>query len=199
MLFVSAFLIVLAFLLWLLFLYAVYKTIWYTIKMRSLKSFIQDMQESGAVVEPQRKFSDMIFGKKGEADYIISIDGKKYEISVLSFVSTRGRWNVEKTRNHYYIECRRQNKIFYSQYINSNAADYVAEYKGESRFSRKELFLTPMDESFEKQILLVYPWPNRITYTDARYHDVSSGKEKIDGHVFMDIKDLYQLVTGKEE
>ena len=117
MLFVSAFFIVFAFLLWLLFLYAVYKTIWYMIKMLALKSFIKDMQKSGAVVEPQRKFSDMIFGKKGEADYIISVDGKKYEISVLSFVSTRGRWNVEKTRNHYYVECRRQNKIFYSQYI----------------------------------------------------------------------------------
>ena len=197
--FVYACAIVFSFLLWLLFLYAVYKTIWYTIKMLALKSFIKDMQKSGAVVEPQRKFSDMIFGKKGEADYIISVDGKKYEISVLSFVSTRGRWNVEKTRNHYYVECRRQNKIFYSQYINSNAADYVAEYKGESRFSRKELFLTPVNESFEKQILLVYPWPNRVTYTDARYHDISSGMEQVDGHVFMDIKDLYQLVTGKEE
>ena len=197
--FVYACAIVFSFLLWLLFLYAVYKTIWYMIKMLALKSFIKDMQKSGAVVEPQRKFSDMIFGKKGEADYIISVDGKKYEISVLSFVSTRGRWNVEKTRNHYYVECRRQNKIFYSSYVNSNAADYVAEYKGESRFSRKELFLTPMDESFEKQILLIYPWPNRVTYTDARYHDVSSGQEQVDGHVFMDIKDLYQLVTGKDE
>ena len=196
--FVYACAIVFSFLLWLLFLYAVYKTIWYMIKMLALKSFIKDMQKSGAVVEPQRKFSDMIFGKKGEADYIISVDGKKYEISVLSFVSTRGRWNVEKTRNHYYVECRRQNKIFYSQYINSNAADYVAEYKGESRFSRKELFLTPMDESFEKQILLVYPWPNRITYTDARYNEIGSG-EKIEGHVVMNIEDLYRLVTGKDE
>ena len=196
--FVYACAIVFSFLLWLLFLYAVYKTIWYMIKMLALKSFIKDMQKSGAVVEPQRKFSDMIFGKKGEADYIISVDGKKYEISVLSFVSTRGRWNVEKTRNHYYVECRRQNKIFYSQYNNSNAADYVAEYKGESRFSRKELFLTPMDESFEKQILLVYPWPNRVTYTDARYNEIGSG-EKIEGHVVMNVEDLYRLVTGKEE
>ena len=156
--FVYAFLIVLVFLLWLLFLYTVYKTIWYTIKMLSLKSFIQDMQKSGAVVEPQRKFSDMIFGKKGEADYIISADGKKYEISVLSFVSTHGRWNIEKTRSHYYIESRRQNKIFYSRYINSNTADHVAEYKGESRFSRKKLFLTPIDPTFEKQILLDQGW-----------------------------------------
>ena len=199
MLFLSAFLIVLSFLLWLLFIYTVYKIIWYTIKMLALKSFIKDMQKSGAVVEPQRKFSDMIFGKKGEADYIISVDGKKYEISVLSFVSTRGRWNVEKTRNHYYVECRRQNKLVYSQYVNSNASHHVAEYRGESRFSRKELFLTPIDPTFEKQILLVYPWPERITYTDARYHDISSGMEQVDGHVFMDIKDLYQLVMGKEE
>ena len=194
--FVYAFLIVLVFLLWLLFLYTVYKTIWYTIKMLSLKSFIKDMQKSGAVVEPQRKFSDMIFGKKGEADYIISVDGKKYEISVLSFVSTHGRWNIEKTRSHYFIESRRQNKIFYSQYINSNTADHVAEYRGESRFSRKELFLTPIDPTFEKQILLVYPWPNRMTYTDARYNEVGSG-EKIEGHVVMHIEDLYRLVTGK--
>ena len=63
---IYAFLIVLAFLLWLLFVYAVYKMIWYTIKMLSLKSFIKDMQKSGAVVEPQRKFSNMIFGKKGK-------------------------------------------------------------------------------------------------------------------------------------
>ena len=193
---IYAFLIVLVLLLWLLLLYTVYKTIWYTIKMLSLKSFIQDMQKSGAVVEPQRKFSDMIFGKKGEADYIISVDGKKYEISVLSFISTHGRWNIEKTRSHYYIESRRQNKIFYSQYINSNTADHVAEYRGESRFSRKELFLTPIDPTFEKQILLVYPWPERITYTDARYNEVGSG-EKIEGHVVMNIEDLYRLVTGK--
>ena len=195
---IYAFLIVLAFLLWLLFVYAVYKMIWYTIKMLSLKSFIKDMQKSGAVVEPQRKFLNMIFGKKGEADYIISADGKKYEISVLSFVSTHGRWNIEKTRSHYYIESRRQNKIFYSRYINSNTADHVAEYRGESRFSRKELFLTPIDPTFEKQILLVYPWPERITYTDARYNEVGSG-EKIEGHVVMHIEDLYRLVIGKDE
>lgn len=139
-----------------------------------------------------------MFGTKGAVDLILRVEDRVYEVSLLSFVSTHGRWNMEKLRDGYAVEVRRESKLFYKRHYNSNAPEHVSEYKGEFRVCRRKLALSPKDPTLAGQILLVYPRPNRITYTDARYHEIGSG-ETIDGHMVMSIEDLHRLVTGKKE
>lgn len=73
------------------------------------------MIQKGATVEQKRGIVGTVFGKKGLPDFIVKHKDKKYEISVLSFVSTHGRWNIEKTRTRFFIESRRASKIFYKK------------------------------------------------------------------------------------
>lgn len=178
--------------------YGLYKTIWYIIKMVSFTKITKKLTEQGADVQKLRKKKDIVFGKKGEPDFIITCKDKKYEISVLSFISTHGRWNIEKTRTRFFIESRRGSKFFYKMHVNSNAPEHVREYKNEVRISRKELYITPIDESFEKQIFLLYPYPKRITYTNAQYNEVYIGNE-VEGHVVLDIKALNSLFFEEKQ
>lgn len=173
--------------------YFLYKIVWYAVKMFALKKNMKQLKEKGVDVQALRKFSDISFGKKGDPDFIITYKDKKYEISVLSFLSTHGRWNIEKTRTRFFIESRRASKIFYKLHVNSNAPAHVGEYKNEARVSRKELYITPIDSSFEKQIFLLYPYPKRITYTDANYNEVYVGNE-VEGHIVFDIKAFNNLL-----
>lgn len=173
--------------------YGLYKIIWYTVKMLSFTKIIKKLKEKGADIQALRGIKDIVFGKKGEPDFIIVCNDKKYEISVLSFVSTHGRWNIEKGRVGFFIESRRASKFFYKTHVNSNAPDHVREYKNEARISRKELTITPADASFEKQIFLLYPYPKEITFTDAHYNDLYVGSE-VEGHVIMDIEALNSLL-----
>ena len=179
-------------------IYGVYKTIWYIIKLVSFTKIIKKLTEQGADVQKLRKKKDIVFGKKGEPDFIITCKDKKYEISVLSFISTHGRWNIEKTRTRFFIESRRGSKFFYKMHVNSNAPEHVREYKNEVRISRKELYITPIDESFEKQIFLLYPYPKRITYTNAQYNEVYIGNE-VEGHIVLDIKALNSLIFEEKQ
>ena len=174
-------------------IYGVYKTIWYIIKLVSFTKIIKKLTEQGADVQKLRKKKDIVFGKKGEPDFIITCKDKKYEISVLSFISTHGRWNIEKTRTRFFIESRRASRFFYKMHVNSNAPEHVREYKNEVRVSRKELYITPIDVSFEKQIFLLYPYPKRITYTNAQYNEIYIGNE-VEGHTVMDVKALKKLL-----
>ena len=174
-------------------LYCLYKVIWYALKMIRFKSYMHSLSNEGVIVVPQRKFTDVIFGKKGCADYIIEHKGKKYEVSVLSFISVRGRLNIEKTRTRYFIESRHVNKLFYKIHVNTNTSSNASEYKNETRISRKELTITPVDTTFEKQIFLIYPKPQRITYTDTQYKELYVGN-MVDGHVIMDIREFDKLL-----
>lgn len=169
------------------FSYGLYKIVWYIVKMLKFTRFKKDLTQKGATVEQKRGILGTVFGKKGLPDYIVNYNGKKYEISVLSFISTHGRWNIEKTRTRFFIESRRASKIFYKKSVNSSAPDHVLEHQGEGRVSRKELKISPIDPSFEKQIFLLYPYPKKITYSDANYHELYVG-DTVEGHVVMDVK-----------
>lgn len=175
------------------FLYGMYKIVWYTVKMLKFTRFAKELTKKGATVEQQRGIVGTVFGKKGFPDFIVKYHDKKYEISVLSFISTHGRWNIEKTRTRFFVESRRASKIFYKKSVNSSAPDHVLEHQGEGRVSRKELKISPIDPSFEKQIFLLYPYPKRITYTDAHYTELYVG-DSVEGHVIMDIKTLSDLL-----
>lgn len=178
-------------------LYGCYKIIWYTVKMLTFARFAKELTKKGATVYQQRGIIGTVFGKKGLPDFIVKHKDKKYEISVLSFVSTHGRWNIEKTRTRFFIESRRASKIFYKKHVSSSVPDHAFEYKGESRVSRKELSITPIDPSFEKQIFLLYPCPKRITYTDAHYNELYVG-DKVEGHFIMDAKTLNNLLFTED-
>ena len=88
-------------------IYGLYKVIWYSIKLLSFTKIIKKLTEQGIDVQKLRKMKDIVFGKKGDPDLIITYKDKKYEISILSFISTHGRWNIEKTRTRFFIESRR--------------------------------------------------------------------------------------------
>ena len=175
------------------FIYGLYKVIWYIVKILSFSKTVKKLIDDGVEVQKLRKMKDTVFGKKGEPDFIVTYKDKKYEIVILSFISTHGRWNIEKTRTRFFIESRRGSKFFYKMHVNSNAPDHVREYKNEVRVSRKELYITPIDSSFEKQIFLLYPYPKRITYTNAQYNEIYIGNE-VEGHTVMDIKALKNLL-----
>lgn len=192
---VYAILLALGIIVFVALIYGLYKIIWYIIKMLFLIKFIKKLTKKGADVQKLRGSSDVVFGKKGNPDFVVTYEDKKYEISVLSFVSTHGRWNIEKTRTRFFLESRRASRFFYKRYVNSGVPDHVAEYKNEARISRKELTITPIDLSFEKQIFLLYPYPQKITYTDANYNELYIGN-KVEGHVIMDIKTLNKLLFG---
>lgn len=192
---VYAILLALGIIVFVALIYGLYKIIWYTIKMLFLIKFIKELTKKGADVQKLRGIRDVVFGKKGNPDFVVTYEDKKYEISVLSFVSTHGRWNIEKTRTRFFLESRRASRFFYKRYVNSGVPDHVAEYKNEARISRKELTITPIDLSFEKQIFLLYPYPQKITYTDANYNELYIGN-KVEGHVIMDIKTLNKLLFG---
>lgn len=185
--------------LWLctLLLYGCYKVIWYSIKMVSLHLFIKRLSRINVTVEQRRGgMRDVVFGKKGMVDYIITYQDKRYEVSVLSKISTHGRWNIEKNRARYYLESRRSSKIFYNRYVNSSAPDHVAEYKNELRLSRNELHMSPFDPTYDGQIYLLYPYPKCITYTDAHYNELFVG-DRVEGHLIMDIHAFKELFSNK--
>lgn len=176
--------------------YGFYKVVWYSVKMVSFTLFVKKLRRRGADVQILGGMGDIIFGKKGNPNFIITYKYKKYEISVLSFISTHGRWNIEKTRTRFFIESRRGSNLFYKRYVDSGAPEHVAEYKNEARVSRKELTVTPIDSSFEKQIFLLYPYPKKITYTDTRYNELYVGSD-VEGHDIMDIKALNTLMFNE--
>lgn len=174
--------------------YGCYKVIWYTAKMISLRRCIRKLAQMGVEIEQQRAFLNIILGQRGLPDYIMTYQGKRYEISVLSHISTHGRWNIEKTRTRYLIESRRSSKLFYNRYVNSSAPDHIAGYKNELRLSQQEFYMPPVNPTFDKQIFLLYPYPKSITYTDAHYNELFVG-DRVEGHTIMDVaalKDLFR-------
>ena len=186
---------VLLFYLFSLTVYGCYKVIWYTVKMILLRRFVRKLTQMGVEVEQQRAFLNIILGQRGMPDYIMTYQGKRYEISVLSYISTHGRWNVEKTRTRYLIESRRSSELFYNRYVNNSAPDHVAEYKNELSLSRQEFFVSPIDPTYGQQIYLLYPYPKHFTYTDAHYNDLYVG-DKVEGHVIMDVAALENLFSA---
>lgn len=182
---------------WILYFYALYKIIWYIIKMYSFRAKMRRLgREEGIMVEELRGLKGILFGTRGEADYYVTVGGKRYEVSVLSFISVHGRWSLEKTRTGHLIEVRRPPEFFYSKKRHLSVADSVHERKNELRLRRKALVLTPEDEEYAGQILLVYPAPMRITYADHKYREIVSG-DTVAGHTVMNMEDFCGMVHGQ--
>lgn len=85
--------------------------------------------------------------------------------------------SVAKAVNHYYIEVRKYNNIFYNNYKNSGTEPYHSfDYRRESRFCRCVLNWNDNNDNGQaKKILLAYPTPKSLTYTDHRFNILTSG------------------------
>lgn len=177
----------------LMLIWVLYKVIRYWRKMRSLRKTVKALNKGGTTVIFQRKFSKIIFGKKGYPNFIITTPEKKYEVSVISFLSTHSRWNIEKASDSYFVEARRPSKFFYkTEYRSEPTSDTAADYRRESEFSRSELYLSPTDPAFDKQILLIYPKPNLLTYSE-RHQDVLYPGNTVCGHEILYLEDFLRL------
>ena len=175
-------------------LYTIYKIIWYTFKMILLRSKLNKLTSSFIGIKFVRPFYKIIFGHKGAPDFIITRKGVNYEVSVVSSISTHSRWNFEKTRNHCYLEVRKYGKWFYNLYKNSaDVPDHVKMYKRENKFSRHMLELSEVSDNCEKQILLLYPRPKMVTYTDTKLEYLKPG-DKVLGHEIMYLEDFMDFV-----
>jgi hypothetical protein len=133
-----------------------------------------------------------VFGKKGEPNFTVSDGKENYCVSVISYVTTHGRWNIEKARNHYYVEARRYSKWFFNLDNNESEPEHSKDYRRETKFSRSILHITPEEETTDKRILLIYPRPRLLTYTQTRLEYISSG-DVVLGYTVMYADDFFQL------
>ncbi len=172
--------------------YLMYKLAWYTVKMLALKRTIKGLNSDETKVIYRQKFKEIVFGKSGTVNFEVITPTERFEVSVLSFISVKGRWNIEKTRNHYYAEARHYNKWFYNMQPNSNLPEQGFDYRRESRFQRKELFLESMKEENVRRILMVYPKPKMLTYTNLKCEYLNSG-DKIDGYEVIYAEDFFEM------
>lgn len=178
----------------LLAFYALCKVIWYTVKMLVFRFKLGKLKSNGLALEFKRPFYKMIFGKKGETDFIVSDKRERYAVSVISFVSTRGRWNIEQAQDHPYIEVRRYNRIFYNLYENSGTEpEHSKDYRRETRLLRTRLYVSPEETSGEKRVLLIHPKPRLLTYTDTRFRYLGMG-DSVFGYQILYAPDLFEAL-----
>ena len=176
-------------------LYSIYKVIWYIVKILVLFGKVSKLARGGVTVQWLRHPLKIIFGQKGVPIFTVGMSGKNYEVSVLSFISTHSRWNIEKTRTRYLFEVRKYNKILYNVYNNSGTEPELSkEYRRETRLYRKELYVSPISEAYENQIWLVFPKPRLLTYTDTGWEYLIAGSV-VGGHEIMYAKDFFEFIS----
>lgn len=176
-------------------LYSIYKVIWYIVKILVLFGKVSKLARGGVTVQWLRHPLKIIFGQKGVPIFTVGMSGKNYEVSILSFISTHSRWNIEKTRTRYLFEVRKYNKILYNVYNNSGTEPELSkEYRRETRLYRKELYVSPISEAYEKQIWLVFPKPRLLTYTDTGWEYLIAGSV-VGGHEIMYAKDFFEFIS----
>lgn len=172
-------------------LYSIYKVIWYSVKVLVLFGKVSKLARVGATVQWLRHPLKILFGQNGVPDFTVGMAGKTYEVSVLSFISTHSRWNIEKARTRYLFEVRKYNKILYNVYNNSGTEPELSkEYRRETRLYRKEIYVSPISEAYDKQIWLVFPKPRLLTYTDTGWEYLIAGSV-VGGHEIMYAKDFF--------
>ena len=119
---------ILLFYAWVIFLYSIYKVIWYTVKMLAFGAMMKSLGKDHVRVERLRNLFDIVFGSKGDPDYYVTIGDKRYEVSVLSFISIHGRWIIENRTSGMHIEARRVRDLIYSEKKHRSMAGSPHEY-----------------------------------------------------------------------
>ena len=179
-------------------LYLCYKTIWYAVKIGWLQIKLYQLQKQGYSIEKKRKIIYMFFGKKGVTDFTVEANGKKYNVHLLSFISSRGRWNIEKGALHYYAEARHYERIFFNvQHNSSYDTGLSRDFLRESGFQKCVFHLPQADVSQEDgEIILVHPVPKLLTYTEKKLEYLKSGST-LNGYTVIYLKDFAGYLETK--
>ena len=173
-------------------IYIIYKLAWYTVKIMALSSTLKKLQKKGVQVVWHKKLTSALFGKRGEPTFDVMTPEQTYRVSLLSFISTHGRWNIEKTKEHYYAEARHFNKWFYKVHNHSGTAETEFDARREMVIQRAKLELPPKDDS-AKQILLIWPKPKNLTYSHARCDHLTSGS-RFEHFTVMHTEDFLDMI-----
>lgn len=190
--------IVVAFLLFLAG-YGLYKTFWYFVKLMKLAHFLKRVtkERTDLHINFKRTIFSIPFVKYGMPLLEFMIGEKHYELTFLSFPSIRSRWNIEMRNGMAFFEVRRKNRIFYGIDRNSEEPDSAAEYRRELRMIRKPICITPQNEYFDRQFILVYPRPREITRTSQSLEYLSFGEE-LDGHTLISFEELVKFMNNEK-
>ena len=173
-------------------IYTWYKLVWFAVKVMALSFTLKQLQKKGVQVVLHKKLTSALFGKRGEPAFDVITPTDTYRVTLLSFISTHGRWNIEKTKEHYYAEARHFNKWFYKVHNHSGTAETEFDARRELVIQRAKLELPPRDDS-TKQILLIWPKPQNLTYSHARCEHLVSGS-KFEHFEVMHAEDFLELV-----
>ena len=163
-----------------LFIRFIYRWIRFLCKLSFLKKLLRALSQKGITVTSKRKIREIVFGKKGAVDIVLAKDGKRYGIALLCHRLSMGRWNIEKTRQHYFFEIYLP-AIFYKLNNSSeNIPDHVKDFGREQQVHREEMNFLPSAEGYDKLFLLIHPTPKYLTYTETRYIHLHS-QDKLGG------------------
>ncbi len=177
--------------------FVIYKLIWYLIKMIALKSMLNDFNRGNIKIiflKSPLSFSN----KKGQTNFIIQTPSDTFYVSVLSFFSANSRWNIEKTKLGYYAESRYKDKLFYKTEKNSGTEpEFAREYRRETRIQRAKLHLSTENSPTENNILLIYPRPKLMTYTDNQVNYIKAG-DRVENYEIMFADELLALLEKAE-
>ena len=174
---------------------AVFEFVRFCFKMVSLERRLKKLNRGDVRVEYVRKFSKIAFGEKGKTNFLVKTENKTYDVTVLAFPTIRGRWNLERVADRYYAEVRAYNNLFFNVYNNSGTEpDHSKDYKRETRIARKRLYISPEKGEGEK-ILLVYPKPKALTYTDHKFGYINSG-DVVFGYKVLFDDDFFKMLEN---
>ena len=174
-----------------LLFYIIAKIAWYIIRMLGLKSRLKKLNSGEITVSFPRKFCETMFGEMGEPNIIVKTQNETYLVSVISFASTRARWHIEKTNDGYRAQVRRKNYRYDCEYNTGTEPESAREYRRESVVHQAEFTLSD-DQTHEKRILLVYPRPKELTYSNVRLEYLTSG-DRIGAYTVMYADDFFSL------
>ena len=171
--------IIMAMEIYLIFLFVrfVFRWIRYLHKLSALSKQLRQLSDQGISVNFKRRLREIVFGKKGAVDIVLAKDGKQYGIALLTHRLSMGRWNIEKTRHHYYFEIYLPSVFYRLNNSSENIPDHVKDFGREQQARREEMNFAPSIESYDRLYLLVYPTPKHLTYTETRYIHLSNGEK----------------------
>ena len=162
------------------FIRGIYRWIRYYFRLCALRKTLRKLTRDKTTVIYKRKLRQIVFGQKGSVDLVLRAGEKKYGITLLTHRLGMGRWNIEKTRRHYYFEVRKSSVFFNLRRSSENLPDHVEEFGKEKQVCRKQLDLSTSAEEYDQLFLLVYPKPKYLTYTETRYQYLFAGDKIAD-------------------
>ena len=178
-------------------LYTDYKLIWYAIKMTVLHGRLAALKKRGVTVRYKPSFVKAVFQRKCGVSFTLTSGEGTFEVILLTFVSTHGRWNIEKVVDKYFAEARHNNFVFYGLGKSSEQPDVALDYSNkETRLSRKELLLEGEDPEAQR-ILLICPRPKLLSKAENTFEFLGSGST-VNGFEVMYEKDFFERFAGKE-